>query len=109
MATGWFSYASKDEELRVHLVELAISILRADPKEGVTPARGWAINVMEKNSGITFDKEDRDALLSKPIVGKELWTGKKIGLIPVPEGMTFEEAMKKWNQTPDKDEIAPTK
>jgi hypothetical protein len=31
VATGWFSFASKDEELRIHLVEIAIGILRADP------------------------------------------------------------------------------
>jgi hypothetical protein len=46
------SFASKDEELRVHLVEIAIGILRAAPKEDVTPARGWAIDVIEKNSGV---------------------------------------------------------
>ncbi len=48
VATGWFTYASKDEELRVHLVEIAIGILRADPKEDVAPARNWAISVNSK-------------------------------------------------------------
>ena len=42
----------KDEAVRVHLVEIAIGILRADPKEDVTPARAWAIDVIEKNSGV---------------------------------------------------------
>src|SRR5271165_3951914 len=68
LASGWFSFASKDEELRVHLVEIAIGILRADPKEDVTPARGWAIEVIEKNSGVKFTETDRAALLHKPIV-----------------------------------------
>jgi hypothetical protein len=69
VATGWFSFASKDEELRVHLVEIAIGILRADPsKEDVAPARGWAIEVIEKNSRVKFNDEDRAALLHKPIV-----------------------------------------
>jgi hypothetical protein len=46
VATGWFGYASKDEELRVHLVEIAIRILRADPaKEDVAPAREWAMEL----------------------------------------------------------------
>jgi hypothetical protein len=45
LATGYYGFASKDEELRVHLVELAIGILKADPKEGVAPARSWAIDV----------------------------------------------------------------
>jgi hypothetical protein len=67
VATGWFSFASKNEELRVHLVEIAIGILRADPKDNVTPARAWAIDVIEKNSGVPFLAEDREALLHRPI------------------------------------------
>jgi hypothetical protein len=53
LTTGYYGFASKDEELRVHLVELAIGTLRADPKEGVAPARAWAIEVIEKNLGHT--------------------------------------------------------
>jgi hypothetical protein len=72
-ATGWFSLASKDEELRVHLVEIAIGILRADPKEDVTPARAWAIDVIEKNSGVKFNPSDRAALLHKPVLSEGFW------------------------------------
>jgi hypothetical protein len=49
-------------------VEIAIGILRVDPKEDVAPARGWALNVIEKNSGVPFSKEDREALLHKPLL-----------------------------------------
>jgi hypothetical protein len=49
---GYLTFASKDQELKVHLVEIAIGILRADPKEDVTPARGWARDIIEKNSGV---------------------------------------------------------
>jgi hypothetical protein len=39
---GYLAFASKDQELKVHLVEIAIGILRADPtKEDVTPALSW--------------------------------------------------------------------
>jgi hypothetical protein len=44
--------------------------LRADPKEGVTPARAWALDVIDKNSGVPFSKEDREALLQKPLAAK---------------------------------------
>jgi hypothetical protein len=64
---GYLTFASKDQELKVHLVEIAIGILRADPKEDVTPARGWALDVIEKNSGVPFNQEDRQALLHKPL------------------------------------------
>jgi hypothetical protein len=49
VATGWFSFASKDEELRVHLVEIAIGILRADPKEDVAPARDGQLKLSKRN------------------------------------------------------------
>jgi hypothetical protein len=62
----------EDKELRVHLVEIAIGILRADPKEDVTPARAWAIDVIERNSGVLFTSEDRVALLHKPVLTKNL-------------------------------------
>jgi hypothetical protein len=67
LGVAYLTFASKDQELKVHLVEIAISILRADPKEDVTPARGWALDVIAKNSDVAFSKEDRDALLHKPL------------------------------------------
>ena len=72
VATGWFGYASKDEELRVHLVEIAIGILRADPsKEDVAPTRGWAMDAIDKDSGLRpFTADERAALLHKPLGGE---------------------------------------
>jgi hypothetical protein len=75
-ATSWFGFASKDEELKVHLVEIAIGILRADSsKEDVGPARSWAIDVIEKDSGVKFDPSDRAALLHKSIKSVPYVTG----------------------------------
>ena len=51
-------------------MEIAIGILRADPKEDVTPARGWALDIIEKNSGVPFSQQDREALLHKPLSAK---------------------------------------
>jgi hypothetical protein len=83
VATGWFAYASKDEELRVHLVEIAIGILRADPtKEDVAPARAWAMDAIDKDSGLRpFTAEERAALLHKPIGGE--WSP-AMGGVPMP-------------------------
>jgi hypothetical protein len=63
-----FGWLSKDRELDIRLVEIGISILRAKPDEtGVTPARQWAIDVIEKHSGTKFSKADRQALLQKQL------------------------------------------
>jgi len=40
------------------------------PKEDVTPARGWALDIIEKNSGVPFSQQDREALLRKPLSAK---------------------------------------
>jgi len=68
---AWFTLLTKDHELKVRLVEIGISILRADPKadpkDDVTPARGWAIEVIEKNSETYFSPEDKALLLHTPI------------------------------------------
>ena len=66
--TGWFSYASKDEELRVHLVEIALGVLRADPKDtGLTPVREWAMDIIDRNSGVHFSQGARQALSNHQI------------------------------------------
>jgi hypothetical protein len=68
--TGWFTYASKDEELRYHLVEVALGILRADPKkENIKPVRLWAMDVIERDSGVKFSEGAREALSEHEIPG----------------------------------------
>jgi len=89
-ATAWYAFRSKDEELHVHLVEIAIGILRADPKEDVVPARGWALDVIDEYSGVKFTAEDRRALLHKPLnLSSEFWQklSKKVDvIIPIVPG-----------------------
>jgi hypothetical protein len=91
LGVAYFTFASKDEELKVHLVEIAIGILRADPKEDVGNARGWALEVIEKNSGVPFSEEDRQALLHKPLAD---WK-----IMPWPDGTGFAEALQKYFDT----------
>lgn len=99
-ATGWFGYASKNEELHVHLVEIAFGILEADPKQGVSPARGWAIEVIENNSGVKFSDEDRAALLHQPIESSGLaW---KKDFFAVPLNGDLKEFFRKWSEQQDK-------
>jgi len=80
----WFSFASKDEEVRAHLIEIAIGILRADPKDGVAPARGWSIKVIEKNSGVDFSPEEKKDLLVKPLdaLAAYTWKGEPLEVDP---------------------------
>jgi hypothetical protein len=65
---SWIGLLTKDHELKIRLVEIGIGILRADPKEHLTPAREWAIRVIEGNSNVYFSDEDRNLLLSEPLL-----------------------------------------
>jgi hypothetical protein len=61
--TGWFNYASKDEELRVQLVQIAVGILKIKQEDGEAQPRNWAIDVMEKNTGVKMQDEERKLLV----------------------------------------------
>ena len=68
LGSAVYSYANRNRELDIKLVEIGLGILRADPKEtNITPAREWAIQVVETNSGIKFTDADHKALLQQPI------------------------------------------
>jgi len=67
LATSWLTYVSKGEELQVRLVELAISILREDPKQPLLPVRKWALDVLDQNSDVKLPEDARDALMKFPV------------------------------------------
>ena len=84
-------------------MEIAIGILRADPKEDVTPARGWALDIIEKNSGVPFSQQDREALLRKPLSAKVallgVWGDRGCGRFPRLAGSNDEEGRLPGDET----------
>lgn len=68
VVSAWFPYLNRDRELNIRLVEIGIGILRSDPeKSGVSAARQWAIDIIERSSGLAFKPEDRAELLNRPL------------------------------------------
>jgi hypothetical protein len=58
------------------MVQIGVNILSAEPgKADVTPARQWAIDLVEKHSGLPFNVADREALLHHPISSAALTLG----------------------------------
>jgi hypothetical protein len=101
VATGWFAFASKDEELRVRLVEIAIGILSADPsKTDLTPARGWAMDIIDQKSGVKFSDADRAALLHQAIDTKDWYVKKNIEVIPWDGDLP--KFLERWSKEQDK-------
>jgi hypothetical protein len=69
VASGFYTYANRNRELDIRLVEIGINILRADPKQtDLKAARAWAVQVIEDYSKIKFSDADRAALLDKPLL-----------------------------------------
>jgi len=63
-----YTFTSRNREMDIRLVEIGVSILRADPKEKQTQgAREWAITVIEDFSGRKFSDEAKAELLNHPL------------------------------------------
>ena len=64
---SWIALLTKDHELKIKLVEIGISILRAPPNEHLAPARRWATKIIGKNAGLEFSKGEEDALVENAL------------------------------------------
>jgi hypothetical protein len=87
LATANFTYTNRNRELDIELVKLGVAILRVDPKETQTQgAREWALDVIQKFSGVPFTPDARKELLelistiaaaangtSPPPIGAAIW------------------------------------
>jgi hypothetical protein len=74
--SGFYTYANRNRELDIRLVEIGIGILRADPKEtNLKAARGWAVQVIEDYSKVKFSEADRAALLEQPLLYRPATAG----------------------------------
>ena len=65
-----FAVATLREERNAALVRIGVSILRADPTKEPTagPARRWALDLIDANSGgVKFSSEARAALLEQAL------------------------------------------
>lgn len=59
----------QDRSSRVRMVELAVEILKSDPKAASNDIymRGWALEVLQKNSEVPLPKEALGALMELPL------------------------------------------
>jgi hypothetical protein len=60
---AWFSHVSRERELRLRMVELAVEILREDPKnENWAKLRGWVVRVIQNSSPVKLTPDEENAL-----------------------------------------------
>ena len=68
-----FSASTKEKEIRLKTVEIAVNVLSQDPKTNTAlpQLREWAINVVDSYSGIPLSALAREELLKNPLPSKE--------------------------------------
>lgn len=65
--TAIFNFYQHKSDVDAKMIELSIGILRSNPTEETLPLREWAIDVMSKRAGFSFNKAQQAALLNKPL------------------------------------------
>src|SRR5262245_53573978 len=69
-------------ERNARLVEIGISVLRADPKKepSAAAARKWALDLIDANAGgVKFSKEARAVLIDQALPAVSLGYGESVG------------------------------
>ncbi len=89
LGVAGIEYFSKDRELDIRMVEIGLGILKADPSENeqISPAREWAIRLVETHSGQKFSENDQKLLLSKPIDIAYGWASSDVAKFMTEPGM----------------------
>ncbi len=60
---GVFANLSSTRETGVKLVAIAAEILRMQPTPASKPLRGWAVDILNKHSGVTFSDSARGSVI----------------------------------------------
>lgn len=67
--SAWVADRAAARAFDAKMVEIGVGILATDPgKSDVTAARQWALDLVEKHSGLTFSADGRARLLHSPLV-----------------------------------------
>ena len=86
--TSRVDYFTRNREMDIKMVEIAVGILRANDKQepGVAPARAWAADVIDRYSQIPLSAEARKSLIEFGVAGRTSWGdfGGDYVAVPVP-------------------------
>jgi hypothetical protein len=98
LASAYFQYSASERASDVRMVEIGIGILRAPVSEDIAVIRGWALDLIEKSSGLKFDSNQRRALLrnSLPYVEGRSWIQQ---YVPDPCAAFRHNSDGSWTQT----------
>lgn len=87
---SWLDFDVRDRQLDVRLVEIAVGILQAEPKDNIRPAREWAVDVIAKYSNVPISPASRVALIDNSL---KIWNLKAVKAGDF--GMIYDDAWQK--------------
>jgi hypothetical protein len=67
LVANWYTSAMKERELSIKYVELAIGILREEPKKDSEDIRIWAVDIVNTYSKVKISKSLKEKLLLESI------------------------------------------
>jgi hypothetical protein len=68
---NWYSQAIKEREIQGRYVELALSILKEPPDRNNQNIRNWALQVIDRYSGVPLDVRTKEELAAAPLLPPE--------------------------------------
>jgi hypothetical protein len=101
VVTQYYTATEKSREQDIHMVEIGVSLIAPDPSNDPKRggARSWALDVMEKYSGVRFSTEARDLIIGNSVqVDKQILPGTssqpQAPIVPeTPPGLPFVEPL----------------
>lgn len=93
-----YSSALKESENRLRYTELAIEILNEPPLPRNQNIRGWAIDVVNKYSGVPINNETKQEMLDSPILEVEKFIANEWGPLLIDNLIKNPRMEKVWNE-----------
>ncbi len=71
----WYTSAISEREVQAKFVELGVSILQTPPRDDSVNLRSWAVEVLNKYSGVPLDMATKKDLIENiPLPSSDGWT-----------------------------------
>lgn len=68
LMTQWFQAQTKNSELQLQYLNIALGILREDPeKSQINAVRGWAVDIINASSPVRISEDTREELIQRPL------------------------------------------
>ena len=64
---AWLDYSVREREIDVKMIEIAVGLLKENPKGPLQPARRWAVELIDHYSDVKLHDEARAVLLNCPL------------------------------------------